>query len=566
MAGAPASTRRRDDSGSRCLRKTGSSLTGRIGFRASQGRRPYSASAGALRPKFCTLDPPPPTPDPLTQRYADVEHLLDCPCCRKLQHKLSSNPRVPDRDWAQRFTSSHGGLAWNVHHWSSVKSTYAQRQRPELYSCYEATSDYKSLPNMLRTQMKLCAIRQAKYARAEERNHNHLVNRVASSRCGQSRMTTESAKNRDALLSRTYSWQELQQNRNPRIVTLTAIRKKILAHFDSLEDAWNSWDADKSLTLDRQEFYMAMMELGIDIVAIGEILRMVDRDGGGVIQFAEFIDCFADKNTGKYNESSKKVISDVRKKIFEGARFNSLEHAFLLIDVNEDDEISREEFQAYMGGLFGLSLYESSQLFGLVDVTGDGSIKLDEFKACLEYEEDGKTVVGRIAEEQDEDSDIDDAVELKPLEEREPVLKVHHPPDLEAAKPIEIAPWLRFTEKQKFGPVVGKRARPPENRLVAAVAGLEGEQDAHAVAQAEKLRKRLQQAGLAEPDDTPSAGRRRSMTAPRLMLSTLDLLADDDLTSDGEDPEPAPILRKRPTAEASTQRQRARTSFAGDAD
>mmetsp|Transcript_53803 Transcript_53803/g.123423 ORF Transcript_53803/g.123423 Transcript_53803/m.123423 type:complete len:295 (+) Transcript_53803:27-911(+) len=292
MAGATASTRPRADSSSRRLRKTGSSLSGHqttitTSLRASKGRRPHSASAGALRPKFSTLDPPPPAPDPLTQRYADVEHLLDCPCCRKRQHKLSSNPRVPDRDWAQRFTSSHGGLAWNVHHWSSVKSTYAQRQRPELYSCYEATSDYKSLPNMLRTQMKLCAIRQ-------------------------------------------------------------------------------------------------------------------------------------------------------------------------------------------------------------------------------------------------------------------------------------IAPWLRFIEKQEFGPVVGKRARPPNNRLVAAVVGLDGEQDAHSVTQAAELQKRLQQAGLAEPDDTPSAGRRRSMTAPRLMLSTLDLLADDELTSDEHEPELATILRKRPTLAVSAERQRARTSFASD--
>jgi Ca2+-binding EF-hand superfamily protein len=133
-----------------------------------------------------------------------------------------------------------------------------------------------------------------------------------------------------------------------------------------LWEAFSVFDTEGNGSISLAELAQVTQSLGQSLhpAQLREMLREVDTDNSGSIDFAEF---------------QALMISQV------GDRRSRLELAFSVFDENNNGYITLDELQAVMGQ-FGLSEAELKAMLQEVDKDGDGAINLAEFMEILPEE------------------------------------------------------------------------------------------------------------------------------------------------------------------------------------
>jgi len=149
---------------------------------------------------------------------------------------------------------------------------------------------------------------------------------------------------------------------------LTFIASQLLQNEDSkqLSEAFRNLDKNGDGKISREELlevYSGMMGLEAASEEVEKIMRQVDANGSGYIDYTEFIMATAQK---------EKMINQM-----------NLEAAFKVFDSDGSGKISAQELKALLGS--GGSENESiwCELIKDVDQNGDGEIDINEFKAMM---------------------------------------------------------------------------------------------------------------------------------------------------------------------------------------
>ncbi|GLE00301.1 hypothetical protein PINS_up009029 [Pythium insidiosum] len=177
--------------------------------------------------------------------------------------------------------------------------------------------------------------------------------------------------------------------------------KAALAAHDSVKDAFDAFDSDKSGELDHEEFRQLMIAYGIDRQDdIDTLIKKIDVDRSGTIEYDEFASTFFEGRvrtsvigtpTSSHRPSDSSSLS-------KGARMRelevrwmknvltchpSIEAAFREYDLDGSGELDHEEFTRFMKR-YGISSVEDiDRLIRRLDLDGSGTIDLTEFMSIF---------------------------------------------------------------------------------------------------------------------------------------------------------------------------------------
>merc|ERR1712048_44483 len=149
------------------------------------------------------------------------------------------------------------------------------------------------------------------------------------------------------------------------------IREKVYAmkftdeQIEEVKEAFAIFDKNGDGTITTKDLITVMRSLGKNPTEdeIDDMIREVDTDGNGVIDFIEFLEMMA------------KMSTDVDETIKE---------AFYIFDTDGSGAISSDEFRKVMMTLGAqMTDEEVTEIIEEVDVDGDGQINLEEFVNML---------------------------------------------------------------------------------------------------------------------------------------------------------------------------------------
>jgi calcium-dependent protein kinase len=134
-------------------------------------------------------------------------------------------------------------------------------------------------------------------------------------------------------------------------------RNELMKIFKALDK-----NGDGKLTKDElQEGYNK--SLAITDNEIDELMKKLDNDGSGSIDYTEFVAAAMDK---------EKVLTKQR-----------IEYCFQLFDKDKSGQISKDELKNMLGGADNISDEVWAELIKEVDANGDGEIGFNEFRDML---------------------------------------------------------------------------------------------------------------------------------------------------------------------------------------
>lgn len=141
---------------------------------------------------------------------------------------------------------------------------------------------------------------------------------------------------------------------------------------EGLNDIFFALDTDHDGRLSCAELACGLAELGVDPDSIGHLVDAIDMNNDGVIQYSEFVACLL--------QTQSKLVEDV------------LFHAFHLVDVNHDGNISVDELKSMIGkdGPLNGVLPDGKtveQVLREVDRSNDHKISFEEFRDYLMQEQ-----------------------------------------------------------------------------------------------------------------------------------------------------------------------------------
>ena len=131
-----------------------------------------------------------------------------------------------------------------------------------------------------------------------------------------------------------------------------------LGKIDELRSAFEAFDLNGDNYISPDEFVKVFKEVGIEtpLVQIKAMIRVIDKDGNGLVDFNEFCDMM-----------TTQAIDPMRA-------------AFSAFDLNGDGVLTAEEIYQVMTELGeNVSLSDAKDMVAAADANGDGKINFDEF-------------------------------------------------------------------------------------------------------------------------------------------------------------------------------------------
>lgn len=131
-----------------------------------------------------------------------------------------------------------------------------------------------------------------------------------------------------------------------------------LGKIDELRSAFEAFDLNGDNYISPDEFVKVFKEVGIEtpLVQIKAMIRVIDKDGNGLVDFNEFCDMM-----------TTQAIDPMRA-------------AFSAFDLNGDGVLTAEEIYQVMTELGeNISLNDAKDMVAAADANGDGKINFDEF-------------------------------------------------------------------------------------------------------------------------------------------------------------------------------------------
>ncbi|KAE9215057.1 hypothetical protein PF005_g9585 [Phytophthora fragariae] len=189
--------------------------------------------------------------------------------------------------------------------------------------------------------------------------------------------------------------------------------RSALAGYDSLQAAFAAFDRDQNGELTRDEFRKLMNQFGIrEEEDITSLMKKLDADGNGCIEYEEFATIFHEARVNKDQETrqnfaavaprrnavAKPVVSTVESKNARGARLrdlqakwmkrvlschDSIETAFYQYDEDGNGELDHEEFRHFMKRYGIVKNDDIDPLIRRLDTDGSGTISFEEFSVIF---------------------------------------------------------------------------------------------------------------------------------------------------------------------------------------
>jgi calcium-binding protein CML len=135
-----------------------------------------------------------------------------------------------------------------------------------------------------------------------------------------------------------------------------------------LKHAFSQFDTNSDGFISKQELAEAMSNLGHIITneELNDIMKAVDKDGNGLVDFKEFMNLM-DNNCLVQNVDEE------------------MQHLFSMIDINKDGYITEKEIKAMMKGL-GEKVRKKDirKMIKEADENKDGKISFNEFKTMVQ--------------------------------------------------------------------------------------------------------------------------------------------------------------------------------------
>lgn len=150
-------------------------------------------------------------------------------------------------------------------------------------------------------------------------------------------------------------------------MTFIVSQNENIAHLQELKDVFNRFDESGDGYLQLEEITAGLKEvLGhvkANMTIFDEILDTLDKNRNGVIDYTEFLTAAADKEL---------LLTE------ENLRF-----AFNMFDIDKNGSISKPELKQIFETVEQKDDELWNEIFGEVDVDGDGDISFEEFKLCM---------------------------------------------------------------------------------------------------------------------------------------------------------------------------------------
>ena len=135
-----------------------------------------------------------------------------------------------------------------------------------------------------------------------------------------------------------------------------------LGKIDELRAAFEAFDLNGDGFISPDEFVKVFKEVGIEtpIVQIKAMVRVVDKDGNGLVDFKEFCDMMTEQ------------------------ALDPMRTAFSAFDLNGDGVLTAEEIYQVMNELGEkISLEDAKSMVSAADSNRDGKINFDEFISIM---------------------------------------------------------------------------------------------------------------------------------------------------------------------------------------
>lgn len=134
------------------------------------------------------------------------------------------------------------------------------------------------------------------------------------------------------------------------------------ASLEDLKQTFFEYDDNKNGILDREEFTKVLEKYGFDLSEVDQVIKAVDVNGDGEIEFSEFINACSN-----FDQTNLFVASEV---IFD------------MIDKDGSGRMDKDEFKKFFTSQnIPQDLHELDKIFNEMDEDGDGTVDIDEFSA-----------------------------------------------------------------------------------------------------------------------------------------------------------------------------------------
>eukprot|EP00947_MAST-08B_sp_MAST-8B-sp1_P003484 g3484.t1 len=166
---------------------------------------------------------------------------------------------------------------------------------------------------------------------------------------------------------------------------LKQVGEAIFKHLESIDNAFARFDANGDGALSVEEFANALSELGVGCDQEQRLFNIVDANDSGRISYVEFVAAFQvedSRGDAKDGDWRDHVVQQVANVLFQHRI--QLRSAFRMFDLDNDGQISGDEFQAGLRAINALldpplSTDQIDALRGALDRNGDGSVDYKEF-------------------------------------------------------------------------------------------------------------------------------------------------------------------------------------------
>jgi len=169
---------------------------------------------------------------------------------------------------------------------------------------------------------------------------------------------------RDSLIN----LKNFRAERKLQLATLYFMVETLISNEDIklIKQLFNLFDTDKDGRLTKQDFIQGVKRskcLDISEAQIHKLMRLVDSDGNGYIEYQELVDATFNK---------KKVLTEY-----------NLKKAFDAFDKDKSGKISSDELKTALGVCNQENIDVWERIMNEIDLDGDGEISRDEFKTMM---------------------------------------------------------------------------------------------------------------------------------------------------------------------------------------